>query len=118
MGVDGDDFLLVRGEFFCVSLFEGEGCEYGDLMKADGEMGGRNTFNAARTAWVLLTMPTTTEPCLTASCAYSTWKIRPCGELWGLSVFSSDSDGRGGMVQSDGVVVIVVSEHDGGGEVD
>jgi hypothetical protein len=29
----------------------------------------------------LLTSPTTTEPCLTASLAYSTWKMRPCGEL-------------------------------------
>lgn len=39
------------------------------------------TFNAARTAHSLLTIPTTTEPCLTASDAYSTWKMRPCGEL-------------------------------------
>ena len=35
------------------------------------------TFNATRTACVLLTRPTTTLPCLTASLAYSTWKIRP-----------------------------------------
>ena len=41
---------------------------------------GLVTLIAARTACVLLTMPTTTEPCLTASCAYSTWKMRPCGE--------------------------------------
>lgn len=40
------------------------------------------TFNATRTVCVLLAIPTTTEPCLTASDAYSTWKMRPCGELW------------------------------------
>ena len=39
------------------------------------------TFIAASTACVLLTTPTTTEPCFTASCAYSTWNIRPWGEL-------------------------------------
>jgi hypothetical protein len=38
------------------------------------------TFTAARTTSVLLTMPTTTEPCLTASVAYSIWNILPCGE--------------------------------------
>ena len=39
------------------------------------------TFNATNTVCVLLASPTTTDPCLTASDAYSTWKIRPCGEL-------------------------------------
>lgn len=50
-----------------------------------GELGEkkttRRTFNATSTACVLLTIPTTTLPCLTASDAYSTWKMRPWGEL-------------------------------------
>lgn len=45
--------------------------------------GADRTLMATRTACVLLAIPTTTEPCLTASAAYSTWKIRPCGELEG-----------------------------------
>lgn len=39
------------------------------------------TLTATRTASVLLTRPTTTEPCFTASAAYSIWNILPCGEL-------------------------------------
>ena len=74
--------------------------------------GGCCTFKATRTACVLLTNPTTTLPCLTASLAYSTWNIRPCGELWSknqlqwpyLNVFASYSQG-------DRVVIVVISEH-------
>lgn len=47
-------------------------------------MDGR-TFSATNTACVLLTIPTTTDPCLTASPAYSTWKMRPWGELEAVS---------------------------------
>lgn len=82
MRVDWNDFLLVGRELFGIALEEGvSGVEREGLEAIEG-----NTFNAARTAWVLLTMPTTTEPCLTASCAYSTWKMRPCGELYFQSV--------------------------------
>lgn len=50
---------------------------------AEGESGGdERTFRATRTTWVLLHRPTVTEPCLTASEAYSIWKIRPWGELF------------------------------------
>jgi hypothetical protein len=45
-----------------------------------GSFDASRTLIAARTACVLLTMPTTTDPCLTASDAYSTWKMRPWGE--------------------------------------
>ena len=78
VGVDGDDFALVGGELFGIALdiVLGQLC----FMIVWKGMDWR-TFSAARTAWVLLTMPTTTEPCLTASCAYSTWKMRPWGEL-------------------------------------
>ena len=48
-----------------------------------GKEGG--TLRATSTACVLLTMPTTTEPCFTASEAYSTWKMRPWGELEGVN---------------------------------
>lgn len=90
VGVDGYYLLLVRGEFFCVALLEwGEGGVVVSWLSYDGAKlagwkGSDDTLIAARTAWVLLTMPTTTEPCLTASCAYSTWKIRPWGELGGM----------------------------------
>lgn len=43
-------------------------------------MRGR-TLMPTKTECDLLAIPTTTEPCLTASAAYSTWNIRPCGEL-------------------------------------
>jgi hypothetical protein len=43
--------------------------------------GNSRTLTAQRTAWVLLAIPTTTEPCFTASAAYSIWNIRPWGEL-------------------------------------
>jgi hypothetical protein len=84
------------------------------------------TLIATSTACVLLAIPTTTEPCFTASAAYSTWNIRPCGEL-GLrlaGVGNSDSGLAEGRLrwrdprwslQCDRVVVVVVSEHDGGG---
>ena len=42
---------------------------------------GLGTLIATSTACVLLAIPTTTEPCFTASAAYSTWNILPCGEL-------------------------------------
>lgn len=51
----------------------------------EGEIGQRRdgrTLMPTKTECVLLAIPTTTEPCLTASAAYSTWNIRPCGELW------------------------------------
>ena len=46
-----------------------------------GPAGMSGTFIAQRTACVLLVRPTTTDPCLTDSAAYSIWKMRPCGEL-------------------------------------
>lgn len=76
MGVYADDFFLVGGEFFGVSLgerlIESVRGNYIEMVY---------TFNATSTVCVLLAIPTTTDPCLTASDAYSTWKIRPCGEL-------------------------------------
>jgi len=71
-----------------------------------------STLRATSTACVLDTMPTTTEPCFTASDAYSTWKMRPWGELGRLAGCSS----RRGLrdAQSDRVIVIVISEHFGG----
>lgn len=69
---------------------------------------------AARTTWVLLTTPTTTEPCFTASCAYSTWKIRPWGELQAAvsgALMVVVAVGR--SVQCDGIVVVVIAEHGG-----
>ena len=68
-----------------------------------------NTFSAVRTTCVLLVRPTTTEPCLTASCAYSTWNIRPCGEL--KTVNGCLETVRGWVSQCDGVVVVVISKH-------
>jgi hypothetical protein len=44
------------------------------------------TFNATSTTFFLLAIPTTTLPCFTASLAYSTWNIRPCGELRDLCI--------------------------------
>ena len=59
----------------------------------------RRTLIATRTACVLLAIPTTTEPCLTASAAYSTWNIRPCGELRGKCSVSRVC-ARGAVVRS------------------
>lgn len=70
---------------------------------------------AARTACVLLTMPTTTEPCLTASCAYSTWKMRPCGELDPLA--PAQLSRQAAHVQGHRIIVVVVSEHGGGSTI-
>jgi len=114
VGVDGDDFALVGGEFFCVALYIT--CKYDDCQEGGRWGDGGSTFIAARTAWVLLTMPTTTEPCFTASCAYSTWKMRPWGELVS---YVSDCSASSVMLfacgsQGDGVVVVVVSKHLGG----
>jgi hypothetical protein len=69
-----------------------------------------HTRKATSTACVLLTMPTVTEPCFTASAAYSTWKIRPWGELEAVSYISTRS-GRVKNLQCDGVIVVVISEH-------
>jgi len=44
----------------------------------------KRTLRPTSTTCVLFTNPTTTDPCFTASCAYSTWNIRPCGELHGI----------------------------------
>lgn len=52
----------------------------------DREGGASRTLMPTSTECVLLAMPTTTEPCLTASAAYSTWNIRPCGELCTVSL--------------------------------
>src|SRR5262249_40651597 len=46
------------------------------------------TFKATRTTWVLLARPTAAEPCFIASSAYSTWKMRPCGELFSYRAIS------------------------------
>lgn len=76
-----------------------------------------HTFSPTSTVCVLFTNPTTTDPCFTASCAYSTWKIRPCGELFPVS--SQQGASEGGQVeilQGDGVVVVVIPEHDGSEE--
>ena len=77
VGVELDDFFLVGGEFFGVALEGEEGVSLSSLETC----WERSTFTAMRTACVRLTIPTTTEPCLTASWAYSTWKMRPWGEL-------------------------------------
>ena len=53
-----------------------------DQSSYEGSADVMPTFRATRTVCVLLAIPTTTEPCFTASDAYSTWKIRPCGELF------------------------------------
>lgn len=72
------------------------------------------TFNATSTACVLLTRPTTTEPCFSASCAYSTWNILPCGELeTKASELGSKRCNRGSRSQGHRIVVVVISEHDG-----
>lgn len=88
VGVDGEEFLLVRGEFFGISLRVDVNVSFmvvligvGGVRRRSG--GAGSTLMAQSTACVLLAIPTTTEPCLTASAAYSTWKIRPCGELRG-----------------------------------
>lgn len=57
------------------------------------------TFRATRTVCVLLVIPTTTDPCLTASEAYSTWKMRPWGELQIVSIAAAVS-GRTGRTKS------------------
>ena len=64
----------------------------------------------------MLTIPTTTEPCFTASDAYSTWKIRPWGELGAVShTLQSVYRLLFGGVQGDGVIVVVIPEHLDGG---
>ena len=72
------------------------------------------TLIATSTACVLLAIPTTTDPCFTASAAYSTWNIRPCGEL-GSYLLASQRQLTNGeaerCLQGDGVVVVVISEH-------
>ena len=73
------------------------------------EMGG--TFKATSTACVLLTIPTTTLPCLTASDAYSTWNIRPCGELQMVSPLPATNSTARSYSQSNRIVVVVISEH-------
>jgi hypothetical protein len=55
-------------------------------------------------------MPTTTEPCFTASPAYSTWKIRPWGELE-CRQLDLDAVWPRENLQCDGVIVVVISEH-------
>lgn len=57
----------------------------------------RRTLIATRTACVLLAIPTTTEPCFTASAAYSTWNILPCGELWHEGIWISWGTGLTGV---------------------
>jgi hypothetical protein len=79
--IDGDYLLLIRGELFCVALDSVGSSAWGPGVLLVGGFGSYLAFNATRTACVLLTIPTTTEPCFTASDAYSTWKIRPWGEL-------------------------------------
>ena len=69
------------------------------------------TLRATRTQWVLDTKPTAAEPCLIASRAYSTWKMRPWGELWAGGQRAASGGVEPGDVQGDGVVVVVVSEH-------
>ncbi len=80
--VDQEELFLVRRELLCVSLKPGVmrqqplsfGCvkrtRYGWGLPGGGGRG--RTLIATRTACVLLAMPTTTEPCFTASAAYST----------------------------------------------
>jgi hypothetical protein len=75
-----------------------------------------HAFNAARTACVFDTTPTTTEPCFTASCAYSTWKIRPCGELPHVSVTVSLQALLKVNEQSYAIVIVIIAEHDDLGE--
>jgi len=70
------------------------------------------TLIAQSTACVLLAIPTTTEPCLTASAAYSTWNILPCGELEVVSIRVGGPFSLGGSLQCDGIVIVIVSEHD------
>jgi len=78
----------------------------------EGE-GGDGTFKATSTACVLLTIPTTTLPCLTASDAYSTWNIRPWGELLLISFhptrypFAIQVE----YLQGNGIVIIIIPEH-------
>jgi hypothetical protein len=60
----------------------------------------------------LLAIPTTTEPCLTASAAYSIWNIRPWGELGIVSLVDVLREELGD-VQGNGIVIVVVSKHDG-----
>lgn len=86
MVVYTDDFLLVGGELFGVSLAGNVSAMASWILAFNVWRTGQGaTFSATKTACVLLTSPTTTEPCLTASEAYSTWKIRPCGELSRIS---------------------------------
>lgn len=86
------------------------GVEEGERDDERGDWGV--TLIATSTACVLLAMPTTTEPCFTASAAYSTWNIRPCGELEGRGQLHS-LNGKAESLQGDGVVVVIISEHIG-----
>ena len=73
--VDADDFLLVGGQFFGVSLelyVRPRGSERKGRIRDGDVVLGAFTFRAVRTTCFLLASPTTTEPCLTASWAYST----------------------------------------------
>jgi hypothetical protein len=73
------------------------------------------TLIATSTACVLLVRPTTTEPCFTASAAYSTWNILPCGELMELvSTLVAVMGGEAWSLQCNRIVVVVVSEHGAG----
>jgi len=84
MLVDGEELFLVGREFFGIALVWGSGSAGVYAIEGwveEGQGGAAGTLIATSTACVLLAMPTTTEPCFTASAAYSTWNIRPCGEL-------------------------------------
>jgi len=104
----------------CAGRTQGRQRPGGWLRRVGDAEGSVRTLIATSTACVLLAIPTTTEPCFTASAAYSTWNIRPCGELkrWsaGSRKRSSGLKGRDRCwsLQCDRVVVVVVSEHDGG----
>ena len=76
-----DDLFLVGGEFFCISLQRDGELAVSRRAFEIADKGEADTLSATSTVCVLLAIPTTTEPCFTASDAYSTWKMRPCGEL-------------------------------------
>ena len=73
--------------------------------------GSERTFRATSTACVLLTRPTTADPCLSASRAYSTWKMRPWGELGELDQLAKKLVREVENLQGYRVIVVVVSEH-------
>lgn len=66
--------LLIPPRNYCIALHSIRRRGGGDCLmaKAGDWMGLTPTFKATSTACVLLTKPTTTEPCFTASPAYST----------------------------------------------